>query len=790
MNKERVFFGLNVFLSVLRSLGYFFITVLILGGTLSLGIGLGYFAFLVSDTEVPDKETMVKAINDIELVSSFTYDNGEKIADFKSDLVRTRVNSEQISPIVEQALIATEDEYFNVHKGIVPKALLRAVISDITGIGGQSGGSTLTQQLVKQQILTDETTFSRKANEILLALRLEKMLSKEEILTAYLNVSPFGRNNKGQNIAGIQEAARGLFGKNADDLSLPQAAFIAGLPQSPIVYSPYTNLGQIKPDEGLTYGLERKNQVLYSMYREKFIDKAQYEEALNYDLKQDFLPQEIITDQTNNYLYYQVENDTIETLMTKLYEKDNVSEADIKKDDKLYDKYYQLAERELRRGGYVVQTTINKNIYEAMNNTAQNSGYILDDGSGNTVQLGSVLMENQSGKIIGFVAGRNYEESQNNHAFNSRRSPGSTMKPIVAYAPAIDTGMIGSESQLSNHARNYPGGGKLTNYGGQSGNEFKSVSKALAVSDNIPVVNLYEKLIERTNVYDYFQKMNSTINPDNFSHLSLPLGTGEVTVDEQTNYYQTLANNGVYQKGYMIHKIVAPNEEVIYEHQDAGIPVFKPATATIMQDLMRHVLNDNNGTGRPAKGALYGLDNNLANADWVGKTGTSELERDYWFIASTPGVTLTTWIGKEDGHSSMDYRWGNNNMQMWAMIANAAYQQQPDLFKVNQRFELDNSVIKSEVSDLTGTKMGNITINGRNINVPGKKVQSYFAQNGAANPDFRFGIGGTDANYQQFWNAHLQPKKTPPKPKKEIKPTSREPEKDDEKESDSKDDED
>ena len=208
MNKERVFFGLNVFLSVLRSLGYFFITVLILGGTLSLGIGLGYFAFLVSDTEVPNKETMVKAINDIELVSSFTYDNGEKIADFKSDLVRTRVNSEQISPIVEQALIATEDEYFNVHKGIVPKALLRAVISDITGIGGQSGGSTLTQQLVKQQILTDETTFSRKANEILLALRLEKMLSKEEILTAYLNVSPFGRNNKGQNIAGIQEAAR------------------------------------------------------------------------------------------------------------------------------------------------------------------------------------------------------------------------------------------------------------------------------------------------------------------------------------------------------------------------------------------------------------------------------------------------------------------------------------------------------------------------------------------------------------------------------------------------------
>jgi len=767
MNKERVVFGINVFLSVLRSLGYFLITLFVLGGSLSIGLGLGYFAFLVSDTEIPSKEEMVNAINDIELVSSFTYSNGEKIADFKSDLVRTRVNKEHISPIVEEALIATEDEYFLVHKGIVPKALIRAVISDITGIGGQSGGSTLTQQLVKQQILTDETTFSRKANEILLALRLEKMLSKEEIITAYLNVSPFGRNNKGQNIAGVQEAAKGLFGKSADDLSLPQAAFIAGLPQSPIVYSPYTNLGDLKPDEGLAYGLERKDQVLYSMFREKFIDKEQYQEAVKYDLKKDFLPQEVITDQTNNYLYYQVENDAIETLMKPIYTKDNLDESDVTNDANLYDKYYQLAERQLRRGGYVVHTTINKSIYDAMNQAVQNNGYILDDGSGKTVQIGSVLMENTTSKILGFVAGRDYNESQNNHAFRSRRSPGSTMKPIVAYAPAIDKGLIGSESQLSNHERNYPGGGKLTNYGGQSGNDFKSVRKALAVSDNIPVVNLYEKLLETTNVYDYFKQMNTTINPDNFSHLSLPLGTGEVTVDEQTNYYQTIANNGVYNKGYIIDKIVAPNDDIIYEHQDNNISVFKPATATIVQDLMRNVLNDENGTGRPAKGALYDYNNNLANADWVGKTGTSELERDYWFIASTPGVTLSTWIGKEDGHSSMDYRWGNNNMQMWAIIANAAYQQEPDLFKTDQKFKLDPSVIKAEVSDKTGTKTGNITINGRSITVPGKTITGYFAEGEADKPAYRFGIGGTDANYQQFWNPYIQPKKTNSKTKKD-----------------------
>lgn len=169
---------------------------------------------------------------------------------------------------------------------MVPKALVRALISDATGIGGSSGGSTLTQQLVKQQILTDETTFKRKANEILLALRIEKYFSKDEIVTTYLNVSPFGRNNKGENIAGVEEAAKGLFGKSAKDLNLPQAAFIAGLPQSPIVYTPYTNTGALKDD--LSLGMKRKDFVLFSMYREKAISQKEYEEAKAYDLKKTF----------------------------------------------------------------------------------------------------------------------------------------------------------------------------------------------------------------------------------------------------------------------------------------------------------------------------------------------------------------------------------------------------------------------------------------------------------------------------------------------------------------------
>lgn len=257
---KKSWFYFNISLRVLHSLFLVAISFLILGGSLALGIGVGYFAFLVEDTAAPSKEELQQELTDITETSQLAYADGSKIATIRSDLMRTSVSSDKISDYLKKAIIATEDEYFNQHNGVVPKAVVRALLSEATGFGG-GGGSTLTQQLVKQQILSSETTFKRKANEILLAMEVEKFFSKDEIVTMYLNISPFGRNNKGQNIAGVQEAAQGIFGVNAADLTLPQAAFIAGLPQSPIVYSPYTNTGEIK--ENLSAGLDRKDFVVF-----------------------------------------------------------------------------------------------------------------------------------------------------------------------------------------------------------------------------------------------------------------------------------------------------------------------------------------------------------------------------------------------------------------------------------------------------------------------------------------------------------------------------------------------
>ncbi|WEG74045.1 transglycosylase domain-containing protein [Vagococcus intermedius] len=742
-------FAFNTSFSVIKSLFYFFIVVLMLLGSLGVGMGLGYFAFLVSDTPVPNKAELSDKIHDVSLISNITFNNGDNIAEIRSDILRTSIASDKMSPLVKKALISTEDENFKKHNGVVPKAVARALIADATGLGGASGGSTITQQLVKQQVLTSETTFKRKANEILLALRLEKFFSKDEIISAYLNVSPFGRNNKGQNIAGVEEAAQGIFNTTASDLTLPQAAFIAGLPQSPIIYSPYTNTGEIKEDQSL--GLKRKNQVLFNMYREGYIKKKKYEEAINYDLTQDFKTTEAVENIRNDFLYQTVHQETIDLLMPYFYEKDGLSKKEISENNSLYNKYSEITERELRLNGLTVKTTIDKDIYNEMQAAEQNVGWRLDDGRERMIENGSVLMENSTGRVLGFIGGRDYNINQNNHAFQTRRSPGSTIKPLLAYAPAIDIGLIGSESKLSNYSRDYREGDVLRNYGGLESSGFKTVREALKESDNVPVVELYQKLLEEIDPKkDYYDKMDMKMKAKEFNYESIPVGGTDdgPTVFEQTNAFATLANKGEFNKGYVIESITDHDGKVIYEHKAKPVQVYSPETASVMNDMMRDVVNS--GTGKHAKDYLTDLNKQVGKADWVGKTGTSQEAKDYWFIASTPNITLSSWIGYDDGTPMYD-NWDDRNKEMWASIAEAAYSTYPEIFKVNEKFKLDSDVKKEDVSSFTGQKMGTVDIEGTKRKVPGKKVTSLWAKNGPEESKFEFGIGATEEQYREIW---------------------------------------
>ena len=742
-----------LFAKILLGIKATFNTLFILafiGGLLGTGVALGYAVSLFDQVSVPQTEDLIKQVNNISSISEIRYADGSMISAIESDLLRTSVSSDAISDNLKQAIVATEDEHFAEHNGVVPKAVIRASLGKFIGLGSSSGGSTLTQQLIKQQVVGDAPTLARKASEIVDALALERAMSKDEILTTYLNVAPFGRNNKGQNIAGAQQAATGIFGVDASKLTIPQAAFLAGLPQSPISYSPYESTGEMKSEEDIELGIKRSKDVLYNMYRTGVLNQEDYETYKAYDIKQDFLPAENASVSSKGFLYFTVLDEATKTMYDYLVQKDNVSAQELK-NESIQKSYRELAEKEIQNGGYHITTTIDKTIHTAMQNAVANYGYLLDDSSGQP-EVGNVLMDNQTGAILGFVGGRDYQTNQNNHAFDTKRSPASTTKPLLAYGIAIDQGLIGSASVLSNYPTNFSNGNPIMHVN-SPGTAMIDLKEALNYSWNIPAYWTYRILREKgVDVRSYMEKTGYEI-PE-YGIESLPMGGGiDVTVAQHTNGYQTLANNGVYHKKYMISKIEKTSGEVIYEHKDEPVQVYSKATATIMQSLLRDVVSSQ--VTSSFQSDLAAINPSLAGADWIGKTGTTNEDGDMWLMLSTPRLTLGGWLGHDDnrplGKGAGHYR----NAKYMAHLVNAIQQAAPSSWG-SERFKLDPSVTSSQVLKSTGQKPGKVTINGKEINVTGEMVTSYWAnQNGAPTTTYKFAIGGSDADYQNAWNTIL-----------------------------------
>ncbi|HFI0144195.1 TPA: penicillin-binding protein PBP1B [Streptococcus suis] len=735
----------GVFLRTLKLLFNSVTVLLFLFVLFGAGIGVGFVASLFDKVEVPQTEELLTQVSEVSRISKVVYSDGSLVAEVNSDLLRVPVGAGDVSEYLKQAVIATEDETFESHNGVVPKAVLRAALGSV-GLGSSSGGSTLTQQLIKQQLVGDAPTFTRKANEIISALALERNMTKEEILTIYLNVSPFGRNNQGRNIAGAEAAAQGIFGKPASELTVPQAAFIAGLPQSPIVYSPYASDGTRKADEDMVYGIERYQDVLFNMYRASFLTKEEYETYKAYDIKQDFIAPAPVTADTKDYLYYEVMEEAEQVMFDYLVKRDQVSENDLKNDE-TRTSYEALAKQELSQGGYTIKSTVDKRIYDTMQSVVANYGSVLDNGN-TYVETGSVLIDNTSGAILGFVGGRDYASNQNNHAFDTLRSPASTIKPLLAYGIAIDQGLIGSASILSDYPTNFSSGQPIM-YGTSRGSGMMNLQTAIDRSVNIPAFWTY-KMMQNAGVdaKAYMDKMNYHIPMYDIE--SVPLGGGvEISVLTNTNAYQTLANGGVYHKHYIVENITAADGTVVYQHEAAPVQVYSKATASIMNQLLRQVVNS--GYTTTFKNRLSGLNPQAATSDFVGKTGTSNEVNDVWLMLSTPKVTLGTWAGNDDNSAMYVWTGYHNNSQYVAHMVDALYDVNADLFA--GRFELDSSVIASTVVASTGQRAGATQVNGRQIMVGGATTTSYWAKNGAPVTSYNFMVGGTDSDRAQAWNS-------------------------------------
>ncbi len=713
-------------------------TVVIIGGSFATGVGAGYFASLVKDEPVRSYEGMKKDIYDYTETSELYFANDVYLGKLRTDLEREEVKLDQVSKDLINAVVATEDSYFYKHNGVVPKAVFRAVFQEVTNSSVQSGGSTLTQQLIKNQILTNEVSFQRKANEILLALRLEKFFNKKEILEAYLNVSTFGRNSSGRNIAGVQTAAKGIFGKNASDLTLPQAAFIAGLPQSPFGYTPFTREGTIK--NNLAPGLSRMKTVLKRMFDGGYINQKQYAEASAYDITKDFIPPVANPLEKYPWLTVEIEKRAIETLTTVLAKKDGYTEKDLKNDDNLYYKYQRFADHNLHQNGYQIHTTIDKDIYDAMQKVKDNYKYYgpdkpqekLDPETGEKktviepVEVGAELIENKTGKIISFVAGRDYSKQQLNHATRALRQNGSTMKPLLVYGPAIELGRAAPGTPLPDvelrldptrstpWPRNYD-----LRYSG-----IVSARYALAKSYNVPAVKLYKEILDQRPA-KYLEKMGFTsLKKADYEIPATAIGslTTGVTIEENTNAFSTFANGGKFIDAYLIDKIVDNNGKVIYQHEVKPVDVFKPQTAYLTLDMMRDVVKMGTAAGVRSKLNF--------RADWAGKTGTGNEYIDSWFVATNPNVTFGIWTGydtpKSLKTSGMSYSQRTNNL--WAELINAAYRIKPDIVAPKESFSMPEGIVKRSYCAVSGmlpsnacSKAGLIESDYFNVNnVPSK----------------------------------------------------------------------
>lgn len=778
---EEFYYYFDIVYRVVKSLLLILIVIIAIGGAFVGGAGLGYFVSLV-DKEIPTVEKLSEEINEYSSTSSAYYADGTLISELRSDLSRTPIEYEDMSERVIQAIISVEDEYFYEHQGIVPKAIFRALLQDIVGASQSTGGSTLTQQVIKQQLLTNEVTHERKVNEMLLALRLEKHFSKEEILESYLNVSPFGRNNRGENIAGLYEAAHGIFGVEPVDLNLPQAAFIAGLPQSPSRYTPFTQIGGMKED--ISDGLARKDNVLFSMYREGVISEEEYNEAVAYDLAADFLPREEIeeTEERRSYVYDIAEKEARDIIINQLVAQSEHEASEVSNNQDLYNEFYERADYLLRSDGLKITTTLDKQINDRLRQVTSDYvdslgyerelGWTDEDGNYQSeimpIQTGSTLVENETGRILAFVGGRDYEYDNFNIAFQSRRSSGSTIKPLAVFGPALAEHIITPETIIPDTPHYVPSGQsthEVTNAGGVATNEWLSTRNWLARSQNIPTSKIYMSMLNRgLSAEPYMRRMGigeSAIPSEDFGNAATALGglRNGMTVTEITGAYAAIANGGYFNKPHVIEKIENGRGEVIYEFQPENEQIWDEATNFLLVQMLKEVVNSSYGTGNYLTGLL-----NFSTSNLMSKTGTSDQYADLWFVGSTPKISFGNWFGYENQNLKVGFDYGqqphHRSQIMWARYMNAVYEIRPDLVAPGEQFYFPSDQITSaNIVAETGMQPGTVGLpNGGTTRASGNIVSRYFSvQNVPGVTTYDFAIGATSQELANFWSRGSQP---------------------------------
>ncbi|AFQ44102.1 penicillin-binding protein, 1A family [Desulfosporosinus meridiei DSM 13257] len=538
---------------------------------------------------------------------SFLYDqNGNRVSQLSSSRIEP-VSGQQIPLVMKNAVIAVEDRRYYEHKGVDLRSIIRALYRDIISGDFSEGGSTITQQLAKNLFLASDKTLARKLNEAAYALKIEAVLDKDEILVAYLNQIYYG-----EGCYGLQNAAQLYFDKEVEDLTLPESALLAGLLKAPSIYSPLNSKEK---------SLERRNIVLTLMKEQNYISLDEYQDALVQPI---VLKKGSLSDLSGQHAPYV----------------DYVIEEAINR--------IGFSEEQILNGGLKIYTQMDPLVQKAAEEVYGENHYFPKGTSDQLVQSGVVLLDHKTGGIRGLVGYRGARVYRGlNHAASSQflRQPGSTLKPLAVYAPALEKG-YNSDSTVEDHPLNI-NGYSPQNYDNQY-RGYITMQEAVRHSWNVPAVWLLNKIGIDSGV-DFVQRCGITLEQEDHT-LSLALGglSHGVTPLQMAQAYGAFANLGVMNKAYAISKITTDEGTVLYLAQPETTQVTTPSVAYMMTLMLEDVVT--NGTGENAK----------LSRPTAGKTGSVELPqtqefadiskgvKDVWFVGYTPELTAAVWMGYDN----------------------------------------------------------------------------------------------------------------------------------------------
>ncbi|OXM85891.1 transglycosylase domain-containing protein [Paenibacillus rigui] len=671
----------------------------IIAGFIGGGAAFGYVSALVKDDPIRSKESMTTQIQENALTGFVYFNDDSIIGQLRSEEDRRLAELKDIPKQVLDAVFAIEDTEFYEHNGIDFKGLARAVVQKLLRQDVQTGGSTITQQLARRVFLTLDREDGRKAKEIFLAMRMERLMSKDEILLAYLNKIPYGNGSSGYNLYGIKAAAKGIFNiSDLNELNIAQSAYLAGLPQQPSNYSTFTSKGQF---DGAAFkrAVTRQQLVLRRMLEENKIDQQQYQDALNFDLRGSLAETSKKAYSTYPYLMIEVEKEAAKALLSVQQPK-----LDPQANPDAYSEGLKNVQAQMSRSGYHIYTTIDKDIYDAMHAIAEDpKNFTPDDKTKGVEQIGAVMMDSKTGAILGMIEGRDFFKEQLNHATQAYRQPGSTMKPIAAYVPALEKGAIQPASIIDDVPIILKDGSKGYHIPQNWDNRYHGLMtarQALNNSYNIPAIKLFINDVGISQAWDLAKKMGITsIAKEDYTAQTGVIGglRNGVSVKELTGAYSTIGNKGVHNDVFMIRKITDSNGKTVYEHELKPTTLFSEETAYLMTDMMRTVVTAGTASDLMSKFKHYG------KVPIVGKTGSTQDDADAWYMGYTPDITLGVWAGYDSPVYKLSKASGGTSRakNIWALAIDAAIDKKPEYFTTKE-FTRPDAIVKMTVSGLSG----------------------------------------------------------------------------------------